>query len=95
MRQLFEGNRLSGPYFPLARFGSYFVTIRDAEGKVVSFSRFERAGQQQEFVEQVRKNGRCAVESGVLGGDMDLREQVDPRFLADVEEAGIRSGSDA
>lgn len=67
MRQLFEDNRLSGPYFPLSRFGNYFVTIRDGDGKVVSFSRFEKEAQQQAFMKQAEKDGLGAVESGVLG----------------------------
>ncbi|SEN87057.1 hypothetical protein SAMN04489859_102010 [Paracoccus alcaliphilus] len=93
MRQIFEDNRLSGPYFPLSRFGNYFVTIRDGDGKVVSFSRFEKAAQQQAFMEQARKDGLGKVDGGVLGGDVNLREQVDPRFLADVEELLAESGA--
>lgn len=93
MRQTFESNRLSGPYFPLARFGNYFVTIRDENGKVTSFSRFETEREQQAWVEQSRKDGLGTVQAGVLGGDVNLREQVDPRFLADVEELLTEAGA--
>jgi hypothetical protein len=33
------------PYFPLARFGQYFVSARDDVGKVISFSRAETKAQ--------------------------------------------------
>lgn len=93
MRQTFESNRLSGPYFPLARFGNYFVTIRDENGKVTSFSRFETEREQQAWAEQAKKDRLGTVQAGVLGGDVNLREQVDPRFLADVEELMSEAGA--
>lgn len=93
LRQLFESNRLEGPYFPLARFGNYFVTVRDDDGKVMSFSRFETEREQKKWVEDATKQGLGKVEAGVLGGGADLREQVDPRFLADVEKLMADSGA--
>ncbi|MFV0384552.1 hypothetical protein, partial [Paracoccus sp. (in: a-proteobacteria)] len=81
MRQAFESNRLSGPYFPLSRFGTYFVTLRDADGRVVSFSRFAKKAQQEAFIREMEgRPGR--VERGVLGEGADLRGMVDPRFVA-------------
>lgn len=92
MRQAFESNRLSGPYFPLARFGNYFVTIRDADGKVVSFSRFEKKSQQDAFIREAG-NELGQVERGVLGEGADLRGMVDPRFVADVEQIMDEAGA--
>lgn len=93
MRQMFEENRLEGPYFPLSRFGNYFVTVREASGKVVSFSRFETEREQKEWAGSKEAAALGTVEIGVLGGDVDLREKVDPRFLADVEELLQESGA--
>lgn len=93
LRQLFEQNRLDGPYFPLARFGNYFVTLRDADGKVTSFSRFATEREQARWAAEAKRDGLGAVETGVLNGDPALREKVDPRFLADVEDLMAESGA--
>lgn len=91
MRQQLESNRLAGPYFPLARFGDYFVTVRDREsGEVLSFSRFENRADQQQFAKQARRLG--AVETGLLNNDAEVRGAVDPRFVTDVEN--ILSGAE-
>lgn len=83
LRARFESNRLSGPYFPLARFGDFYVTLRDEDGKVVSFSRFEKRSQQRKFAEESRQDG-YEIETGVIH-KMQAREAVDPGFVADVE----------
>lgn len=96
LRAAFETNRLKGPYFPLARFGIYFVTVRDADGAVISFSRFEKKAQQEDEVARAEKEGASegwTVTRGVLGGDTDLKGMVDLRFVSEVE--GILSESDA
>ncbi|MFG1462125.1 PLxRFG domain-containing protein [Xanthobacter sp. DSM 24535] len=93
MRAQFESNRLTGPYFPLSRFGEFFVTVRDKTGKVVSFSRFEGPAKQRAFVNEMRRDPDVSVEVGVLAEPASLRRQVDPNFVADVEE--ILSGAGA
>lgn len=91
MRQQFEANRLEGPYFPLARFGDYFVTVRDKDtGEVTSFSRFETRKEQQRFAADARRQGK--VQTGLLSADAELRGAVDPRFVSDVED--ILGGAD-
>ena len=85
LRQQFERNRLAGPYFPLSRFGNYFVTAKDSEGKVIEFSRFESEGPQLEFAKQMRDQG-LNVEVGFLSTTDRLKSKVDPAFVADVEE---------
>ena len=87
LRQQFEMNRLQGPYFPLARFGNLFVTVRDAEsGKVLSFSKFEKAAEQREFADLMRQNKGYKVSVGTLDDSGSLRKAVDPNFVADVED---------
>lgn len=87
LRQQFEMNRLTGPYFPLARFGNLFVTVRDAKtGKVESFSKFEKAAEQREFADLMRRNKDYKVTVGTLDDTGSLRKAVDPNFVADVED---------
>jgi predicted RNA methylase len=83
LRQRFEANRIEGPYFPLSRFGDFFVTSRDENGKVVSFSQFERVADQKAYADEMRKEG-LNVETGVMK-ELQAREVVDPNFVADIE----------
>ncbi len=87
LRQQFETQRLAGPYFPLARFGNFFVTVRDKKsGEVVSFSRFENARDQRRFFEDVSQEADYKVEKGALSDAVAIRKAVDPNFVADVED---------
>jgi N12 class adenine-specific DNA methylase len=87
LRQQFESNRLDGPYFPLQRFGNYFVTVRDVDGKVVSFSRFESEKKQRAFAAEQRRVVGQDVQAGVMEDNTTgLRDQVDPNFVADIEK---------
>lgn len=91
LRHFFETNNLSGPYFPLARFGNFFVTVRDADDQVISFSRFESPKAQQAFAKEMQAAGHD-VTMGVLEDGGALKAQVDARFVADVEN--ILEGAD-
>ncbi|KAB2922215.1 MAG: PLxRFG domain-containing protein [Dechloromonas sp.] len=87
LRAKFESNRLDGPYFPLARFGNFFVTLRDADGKVISFSRFETEGDQSREAKRLEaEHPGGTIQTGVLSDVNSLRNQVDPNFVADVED---------
>jgi N12 class adenine-specific DNA methylase len=108
LRQAFERNRLRGPYFPLARFGDLFLTVRDADGAVVEFYRFETAAEQRAAREQVTREllqeleGRteeekaravnARIQAGALSETGSLREMVDPRFAAEI--VGILGDAD-
>lgn len=86
LRQSFESNRLKGPYFPLARFGEFFVTERDSKGAVVSFSRFETAREQRDYAAEAEARNPGRVQTGVMSNKDELKEgSVDPRFVADIE----------
>ena len=96
LRAAFETNRLKGPYFPLARFGNYYVTIKDASGAVISFSRFEKVAQQEDAVKAANEEGAAegwTVTRGVLDSNTNLRGMVDPGFVSEVE--GILAATDA
>ena len=87
LRAKFESNRLDGPYFPLARFGNFFVTVRDKEsGKVLSFSRFEKEQDQKRAAAEWRAEDAYDVQIGTLADAKALRQQVDPSFVADIED---------
>lgn len=91
LRQQLEANRLKGPYFPLARFGEYFVTVRDQEtGEVISFNLFKTSREQQQFAKEARSMGQ--VTTGLLSNKDEVRGAVDPRFVTEVEE--ILAGAD-
>ena len=87
MRQTFEMHRIVGPYFPLARFGDYFVTVRDADsGEIKSFSRFEDPTAQRRFMNLMKRDKTNTLEHGVLRDAAATRKQIDPGFVADVED---------
>lgn len=93
LRKMFESNRLAGPYFPLARFGDYFVSVRDAEGDVVSFSKFEGLAAAQKYAAEAKKQFPDAtVDIGLMSNRKEVRGAIDPQFLTDIEN--ILSGSD-
>jgi len=95
LREQFEMQRLKGPYFPLARFGDLFVSIRDEDGQMVSFSRFEKAIDQTRFIDQMKKeNPTYNIDSGVLDEGEKLRGAVDAGFVADIEDILDASGVD-
>ncbi|GGE24354.1 Adenine-specific DNA methylase, N12 class [Gemmobacter megaterium] len=93
LRKMFEQNRMKGPYVPLARFGDYFVTVRNEQGEVMSFSRFERESQQQAFVREQEALHPGRVQHGLVSNKGALRSQVDPTFVADVEKVLAESGA--
>lgn len=86
MRIAFEASRVEEPYFPLARFGRYFVTVRDVDGTVLSFSRRERAADRDRLAAELRKAypGRT-VEVGVTENGAEIRQAMDPRIIAEIE----------
>lgn len=85
LRKVFEGQRLKGPYFPLARFGNFWAVVRDADGKVINFSRFENSAQQRAFMREQEEMNPGRVRGGLLEDKAALRDQVDPKFVADIE----------
>lgn len=93
MRQEFEANRMAGPYFPLSRFGNYFVTVRDGNGKVISFSRFEKAGEQRRFAEEMQAIEGQKVESGVASAKGEMEKSIDPKFVGEVEARLANAGA--
>ena len=93
LRQVFEANRLAGPYFPLARFGEYFVAVRDENGDMISFNKFEGLAEARKFEQEAKKaNPKHQIKSGVMSNRDAVRGAVDPKFLADIEGILEQSG---
>ncbi len=95
LRAQFETQKVERPYFPLSRFGRYFVTLRDETGKVISFSKFESERDQQRFLRQAAKDFPTATaQHGTINDAFEARSQVDPTFVAEVEKIVGEAGAD-
>lgn len=96
MRIAFESSRVAEPYFPLARFGRYFVTARDVDGTVMSFSRREGAADRDRLAADMRRAFPTAtVEVGVMESGGELRAAMDPRIVAEIETIVGGAGLDS
>jgi hypothetical protein len=85
LRQKFEANRVQGPYFPLARFGDFWASAKDADGKTVSFSRFESKANQTDWILAMKERG-YAIDGGQRMDDRSVAARVDPAFAGKVAE---------
>ncbi|MFC3074929.1 PLxRFG domain-containing protein [Shinella pollutisoli] len=97
MRLAFEASRVQAPYFPLGRFGRYFVTARDIDGRILSFSKHETEAARTRAVRELQRELPTAkIESGVMEAGSDLRRAMDPRIVAEIEEilGGAGVGAD-
>ncbi|MBB3947058.1 N12 class adenine-specific DNA methylase [Rhizobium skierniewicense] len=97
MRIAFENSRVEAPYFPLGRFGRYFVTVRDIDGAVLSFSKHETAAERDRMAREMRQDYPAGkVEVGVMEAGGDMRKAMDPRIVAEIEEilGGSNVGGD-
>lgn len=93
LRQKFETNKVRGPYFPLARFGSYWVTLRDEDGKVISFSKFESKREQEAFLASAEAKAAFSAEHGIESNEKSLRAQIAPEFMADIAKIVGEAGA--
>lgn len=86
LRKRFESMRVDEPYFPLKRFGDYFVALRDGN-KLVSFSMFENAAAMETAAEELRKTyPGLEVKVGRQSMKQQLAGAVDPGFVSDLQE---------
>lgn len=95
LRKAFEASRVEEPYFPLARFGRYFVAVRDGD-KVLSFSRRERAADRDRLARELAQaNPGAKIETGVMDEAKEVRDAMDPRIIRDIEKIVGGAGLDA
>ncbi|WP_223814436.1 PLxRFG domain-containing protein [Roseicitreum antarcticum] len=86
LRLMFEQNEVDAPYFPLMRHGNYYATVKDADGKVVAFSKFESEAAQRKAVAELRREYPDeTIKLGTMAGRDGAAPEVDPNFVADVE----------
>ncbi|MEZ8965474.1 PLxRFG domain-containing protein [Vibrio breoganii] len=81
MRQLFEQQDLNGPYFPLARFGDYWLETKDEEGER-HFMMYESEKEQQDAKLRLEKAG-FEVQAGMKTAGMEM-EAVGMGFVSDL-----------
>ncbi len=96
LRVMFESNRVPDPYFPLARFGDYFVSVKtprkDEAGDIVGydvlhFSRHEKARQMEQALSELRNEFPDAiVTSGMLSKGGELKSAMDPRVVGELDK---------
>lgn len=85
LRKQFESSHVSGPYFPLSRFGEYWGSAKNRAGEVVAASRFETPQELKTWREQFGKSGY--VTDG--GRNMDAARtanSINPEFVGKVTE---------
>lgn len=102
LRQQFESNRVSPPYFPLSRFGDYFVTakrpIRDGDGNVTGsdvlhFSRHETKAEADATLKAISADIQGAeITTGRMPKGGEIRKVMDPRVVGDIEKLLADSG---
>lgn len=90
LRQQFEQSRVEEPYFPLARFGRYFISVKDVNGDVVSFSRRENDAERADLVAEMSQAYPASkgykITSGVIEETASAREAMDPAILAEIDK---------
>lgn len=86
LRETFEANRVDGPYFPLARFGQYYVSVKNRDGEVISFSRREHVADRDRLAKEMKRDfPNDIIETGVLEQGKTPRDALDPRIIAELE----------
>ncbi len=96
LRVMFESNRVPDPYFPLARFGDYFVSVKtpvkNEEGEIIGhdvlhFSRHEKSREKELALAEIKREFPDAeVTSGMLSQGGELKAAMDPRVIADLDK---------
>jgi hypothetical protein len=88
LRQLLESQKLPDPYFPLYRFGDYWVSATKGEGKDADriFARFETMEEATQFAEEIDKAGYVHKSGMVADGFSDPLRQLDPNLFTQIEE---------
>lgn len=87
LRKMLESNQVEAPYFPLLRHGQYFVTVKDSDGRLVSFTKAESEREQARIAAEAHKEFAEGheVTTGLMGAQ-EAAPDIDPLFVADVEK---------
>ena len=82
LRLEFENRKVSGPYFPLVRFGEYVVTGKDVNGVLVS-ERYETPSERDNAADEMAKEGYTDIKKSA-DTDKKVSLQADTAFMSDV-----------
>jgi hypothetical protein len=94
LRDEFESARVQAPYFPLARFGDFWVHGKDKDGEPF-FDMFEGSGAQKAFIEQVQADGGEILGAGKNFEQASQQEGIGTEFMIKVEGMLKELGSDS
>lgn len=83
LRLTFEATQTRGPYFPLARFGSYWGVAKNANGTTVEYRMFEDMKERAKWAKDMQAAGND-VRVGKRLDDNNEYGEVDPKFAATV-----------
>lgn len=82
LREQFESVQVEEPYFPLARFGKYWVSAKRGEQHI--FEMFETTQEQESHMEKMKKQG-YSVRHGASLDSLKELDGVSAKFVNDVE----------
>lgn len=82
LRLEFENRKVSGPYFPLMRFGEYIVTGKDANGELVS-ERYETPSERDNAADEMAKEGYTNIKKSA-DTDKKVSLEADTAFMSDI-----------
>lgn len=88
MKQLFETQKVKGPYFPLSRFGQYWVSYNDG---VDRFVMFEKRAEAERFAADLNGKGYKDIKAGVkeeYNLNMPVPNSVIKELIDTVDKAG-------
>lgn len=89
MRQMFETNKVTGPYFPLARFGQYWVSYNDGTERFVMF---EKQAEAERFAQDLKAKGLKDVKAG-LREEYNLNMPVPNSIIKELIDTVDKAGS--
>lgn len=83
LRLKFESLQAQAPYFPLARFGDYWV--HSQEGDETRFNMFESEKEQEDFIKQMGKEGVTVLGHGKQLENLSEIDGVSAEFITEVD----------
>jgi len=92
VRAVFESMQVDGPYFPLPRFGDYWVKSQDKDGNIYVTSE-ETLEQQTALKAEIKADGGTVLAEGVKPLELGTKGAVDADFVAKMDELVKTLGS--
>ena len=92
VRAVFESMQVDGPYFPLPRFGDYWVKSQDKDGNIYVTSD-ETLEQQTALKAEIRADGGTVLAEGVKPLELGAKGAVDADFVAKMDDMVKTLGS--